>query len=538
MGDLERELTIKASTSGMPEAKAQIEELNASVKATGDASTTAASGALKGEAGLKALQAEMKATVAEAGALAAEEGAVAAGATGIAAGLSSAVPQIAAIVIAMELLSKVGQAVKSVLSDIYDRVRLWALGLSDLKPILDEHGKAIDPLSDKYQKAADAAALLERAQNAMRAGLNVLTEDTRRANAEEIVRQAALHGTIGTTKEYADALKTLGIRSVESFNDLKGSAQAFEREYERIFKTEGPAAARFFAQENAALLDKVETRYEKLGQDVPAELHKIATSIGLVSKAESELAKNTELEKKYEKTIGDLKEKFSDLSKALADSGKAFLDHASKIEVDRAKAVEAINDTTSKTISGLQAQVKETEAAHQARAISDSEYNQKINTLFAEQAKAKTEGYEKEKAVDDKATKDLADLTEKHAEETRKRKENLQEVADAEVAAQKKLESLNAARNEEIRALAAAKPLLFQAGVDTKSLADSHTVLAPKVAESAAGVKDLGQQITATAAQVPALKGQVDSLKSSLDALLASALAAAKAVASIPDGGA
>lgn len=505
----EKELRIKA-TADTAAAKAQVDALNQSIKGTATAEEQAGASALKGEAGLAALQAEMKATVAEAGALAAGETAAAGAATGLGAAVAGAVPQIALIVVAIELFSKVGAVVKGIIGEIADKVRLWALGLSDLKPLLAEHGKALDPLSDKYQKAADAAAKLERNAYALAQGLVVVTDNASKNVAALELARGAIHGWSLETAEAQKALAEFGLKAPPTFDQVRQAAEAFGNGYQRALK-DGTASARTFAELNKGALEKIEVDFLNLGKTVPPELKKVSDSTGLFPKVTGDAE---DAIKKLTKTTGDLADKQKDIQKALTESGKSFEEHTRKVEADRQKSIEAVDATTQKTIADLQKQVKETEDAHAARTISDDTYWTKINTLIAEEAKAKRDAYDKEGQINTEAAKSQAEASEKFKAETIKRKDALVDLEAAQDAATKKLNELNVAQDAQVRALQTGTPLLGAAAASTKVLSDQFGI---------------------TTSEATVLSGAIDSVIGKMRELAAASRDAAQAVASVTE---
>jgi len=533
MSEKELKITATAETAA---AKAAVDDLNASIKATAPAQDAATGSELRGVEGLKALQDQMRAAASGASTLGAATTGAAEGASLLSRAVQGLTSTKGNLILILVMLVTHLKEVNEWMGRAADKMVGWLTAAGQGTKVLDEHGKAVDALDPKYKKLAEAQDLAARATKAMAAGLIQVTEDTKRANAEELIREAALHGSIMSTKDYAEALKTLGIKTVESFDNIKGSAQAFEREYGRVMKTEGPAAARIFAEENSSVLDKVQSRYIKLGQEVPPELKKISDGIGLIPKAAAEAEKSDASFKKLTESIYDLETKTAGLNKSLVDNGKAFQDNSAKIEANRKTAIESSQAVTAQTIKGLQDQVKETEAAHAARTISDSDYRTKIAQLYADQAKAKQDGYETEKQVDADAKKDLEDLAGKYKEQTDKVKEALSDVATKQEEATAKLKALNVERDAEVRAMQTAVPLWGTSAEFAKLLAGVQATLATETKASAGATKDLGAQFGASAAQVPALGAGIDSLTSKMNTATAAAKALAAALDSVTGG--
>lgn len=401
--------------------------------------------------------------------------------------------------------------------------------------VVDAHGKAVEALDPKYKSLAEAQDALARAQNAARDGVIQSTDDLKRLSAEFVVHTAALHGATAETAQFLAAAKLLGIKLPETFDSIKASAQGFLELYQARLKT-GALAAREFAEDNETLLNRIFAKYVKLGQDIPPELKKIADSIGFVSKAESELAKNDDLQKKTAEKVSDLKQKYADLEKALTDSAKSFKEHSDAIEKNRKAATAAIEATTAATIKSLQAEIKANEDAHNARTISDTKYFENVNRLIAQEATAKQKAYEAEKALDEKAVKDKVDLEEKFKAEQRKRKEALDDTRVAEEAAEGRLKSLNAERFNEITALAAVRPHLFDAGIAAEDLDGKVESLAGNTKAATSATVDFSDVLINIG---PGMHGAAEAaqvLEAQLTRVAAAARDAAAAVASVVTG--
>lgn len=535
MGDVD--LTVKAKTEGFPAAKADVAGLRTEAALAGTATENLGGSAVKGEAGLAALQAEIKATAASAATVAPAAAAAATGISLFSRALAVLTGPVGLVILAVTALAANLDKITGALRGAADAMARWIVGVGQGTTVLDEHGKAIEPLTEGYGKAANAADLHARALALMRAGLIPATDDMKRLDAEARVYEAAFHGAATSTEDFAASARLLGINIPKDFDAMKASVDGFLKLYESELANRGPASARIFAQENTTLLDQVASRYVRLGQEIPPEIQKVLDSINKIPTAVAEAAKSDESFKKLSESISDFAAKEATLTKALDDNAKAFAAHAAEIEKDRLTEVAAIQQTTTETIASLQQQVKATEDAHAARLISDTQYNTQINALFAAQAIAKAKAYEEERAINEKARQEQVDLTAKFAEEQAKRTEALSDTIAAEAKAQASLDALNVARFNELQALAASKPALFQAGIDLNLLGEAHDSLTDKTTGTARATGDLASEFSRTAGQAPALAGSIGSVTAQMRALESAARAAAAAIASVTGGG-
>jgi len=198
-----------------------------------------------------------------------------------------------------------------------------------------------------------------------------------------------------------------------------------------------------FAEANKSTIDTVITRYEKLGTDVPPELKKLADGLGLVSSAEAEAAKDKGLADRYTKDLRKMADESADLLKKVSNLGDEFLKTRDKIET-AAKAEIAANDQkTAATIADLQKQVAEVQAAYAARTISDTEYNTKINALFSQEQKARSDGFDKEKTIQTEEEAALKKNVEARDQAGKEIIDKLDDIGDKQVETAKKLGQLN-----------------------------------------------------------------------------------------------
>lgn len=532
----ERDLKITA-TAETDQAKTQIDQLDSSVK--GVASSTqwfGEEGQRAGE-GAEVLGGKTKGAAVEARLFAVASRSAAAGLTAFRRAMTALLGPVGVLIGVLVAILTNLKELGAWFGRVGETMDAWVNGVGKGTRVLDENGKVVDALDPKYRKLAAAQDLHTRALELARRGIIATTENMETLDAQAAVHEANFRKATVSTDELAAAFKKMGINIPETFDSLKTKGNEFIARYKIILEKEGPAAARIFAQENESLLDGVESRYVKLGKDVPPELKKISEGIGLIPKAIADLAESEATFQKLTEAIDDLAKKHDDLTKSLATNAKAFQDHTAKVEADRKSQIDGAAAVTKATIASLQEQVKETVAAHAARTISDEEYRTKINQLFADQAKAKQDGYEAEKKIDENAKVDLADMTAKYKEQTTSVKEAIDDVNKKQEEATEKLKALNVERNEEVRAMQAAVPLWGTSLEFAKLLAGIQTTLAAETKASAVATNDLGTQFGASAAQVPALSSGVDSLTAKVNALAAAARAAAAALDSVTGGG-
>jgi len=514
MADTEKELRIKA-TADTAAAKASIDSLNVSIKATDTATSGVTATQSKAEQEMAAFLAKNKEMEAQAQSL------------------SDSLKNTAANTGAF------GTQIASLLPSL----SIWTIALVALPAILkgiDEGTKslfgALVDFKDAQNLNTEASTNATRAMAAMGAGFIATTQDIQKAEAALTLHLSALHGWTLETQNAIAAMKEFGIKIPEAFDSVKAKAQAFVDVYAAELK-KGAGEARAFAEQNKGTLDALESRFITMGEKVPPELKKISDGIGLIPKAEQELEKHQEQWDKLTKSLADLGAKADELSKKLTDNGKAFQDHANKIEQDRQTAIAAIDSTTKKTIADLDLQVKQTEEAHKARAISDTDYFTKINTLVADEAKAKQDAYTAETKINDDAAKDQKKLADDHAVETKRITDDLATLAEKQVDAKKKQEELTEVRRLDQEILSKTQPLLFQAGIDTKLLSDAQVPLAANTKQAAQAHVDLGAAAKSSSSDLTTLEGVADSLIQKYRDLAAAASDAARAVASVASGG-
>jgi len=501
-------LEVRVTTSGATEATAQIEGLRQEVAATNTATAAAGDAALKGEAGLAALAAEAHAaaTATQATAVGAEAAAAGVGLFGRAVSLLAGPLGlfILALSVLPELLGKIGE----LSTKFADWLVSLAEGLDNATGATDKQGKALDEMTDAGQKALDATAQLTRAQALMAAGLIPATANTKLLLAEASLYMSTFHGAAASTDDFAEALKQMGLKAIESFGDLQTEGKNFISAYQFYLQTQGPEAARIFAEQNKASLDAVVSRYVKMGTDIPPELKKIESDLGVLSAAETEAAKDKGLADRYERDLRRMGDQTVDLLKKVGDLGEEALRTRDKIEQSAKDEIAASDAKTAKTIRGLQDEVAKTEAAHAARTISDTEYNTKINTLFAQEAQARTDGFEAEKKIKD----DEKALLDKN-------------VADRDAAGKQIIEKLDDISTKEGETRANLD-LLTQKITSQREATDLASI----------GFVGLSKQFGDTSSGALALAGIVSGLTANMRDLEQAANAASAAMARVTDG--
>jgi len=399
--------------------------------------------------------------------------------------------------------------------------------------LLDEHGKVVDPLSDKYQKLADNVAEQTRAQAAMDAGLVISTDNMAKNVAAVELAKTAIHGWSLETAEAQKALKEFGLKVPPTFDQIQQSAQAFLDGYAAALK-KGSANAYDFLTTNETVLKNIEKAYTDAGEQVPDQLKKLGESIGVYT--ETAIQKTQDAAKKQAEAIDETKLKLKELDEQLKISAQSYTDHAKAIEADRQKSIAAVEQTTATTIADLQKQVTETEAAHQARTISDSEYFAKINSLIGQENTAKADGFAKESKINSDAAKQEQELADKQVLE----KQKIQDAIDKtnaklteEETAQKKITAVLAAQETAFSTLT---PKILDTGDAVGKLAAAQGPLGEKAAAAADAHFDLSKSIaTAQASTLQYIPG-VQALIDKYNELTAAATRAAKAVDSVTGG--
>lgn len=503
------DLRVKAQAEGFPETQAQVAALETQVSAANKATAAQADTALTGEAAVRAWADGVHAAATANKGLAEAEAAAATGATLFSRAMTALAGPLGILITVLVLilthLKDLGEWFGRVGAKLDD----WIHGVGQGTQVLDAHGKVVEALDPKYKKLAEAQDLHARALQQERAGLIAATEDMKRLDAEALVHEANFRKAAASSEELVAAFKTLGIVIPDTFESLQKSGQEFLSRYQIILDTEGPAAARVFAEANKRLVDDVISRYIKMGEAIPPELKKVETVLGDLSKAEADAAKDKGLADRYQRDLRRMADESTALLVKVANLGDEFLKTRDKIEQSAAAEIAASEAKTRKTLEGLQEEVKQTEEAHAARLISDTEYNAKVNGLFAEMAKARTAGFDQEKKIKDDE-KTLLDKA-------------VQERDDAGKKIIDKLEDVNVKQTEVTEKL----------GALTIKLQEQRTA----ADLAAAGFTGLSAQFGTLTSEGPALAAIVAGLTGQFDNLARAARDAAAAVASVTDGG-
>jgi hypothetical protein len=402
-------------------------------------------------------------------------------------------------------------------------------GLDESTSAVDKHGKALGVLTDAYQKAMDVQADQSRLLYAIAAGFAANTTSMNDNLAAYKLQQAAMRGWVIDSADMVAASKQFGLKLPEDFDHVRLSGQAFFNDYQNQTKVSA-AAARAFAEENQTRLGEIIDRYLELGKTVPPELQKIADSIGLVSKAEADNAKNRDLENKYVETINTIKGKLVELSEQLDINARSYTDHATKVEADRVASIAAIDATTNKTLTDLQLQVTQTEAAHAARTISDDQYFSTIDSLIGKENTARQDAYAAEQKINDDSAKSQTELSNKYILEQQKINDQRTKDLEALTKEQAGLDKLNAAMDTQARALQATTPL-FQTSVEVQQiLADLQTPLADKTTVAGVAMGRLADLLKSGSVNASDMTEEVSNLVTQMNALTQAAIAAATAV--------
>lgn len=249
----------------------------------------------------------------------------------------------------------------------------------------------------------------------------------------------------------------------------------------------------------------------------------------------AELGKQPGATTAAQKALDEYAKKVADVTVKLQEHQKALQDDLVKIEERRQKEISASAEVAQKTIADLTLEISQTQHSYDQRAISGEDYNVKINTLFADLAKARTKAYEQEVAINRDSDKAKDDLLTKDSEVTAKLLKNREDLnATAQVGtrlAQERAEQEKAViveLQDQAQKEAVAKTAVDQhaqstrdftrdlkvliGDVDThtarvKANADAHVALQGAIAGTRAQVQGLAQDALAAAAALDAITG-------------------------------
>lgn len=265
-------------------------------------------------------------------------------------------------------------------------------------------------------------------------------------------------------------------------------------------------------------------------EDEQLRLQKIAVLQNLLA-AEGALTEGIAAE---EAAVAKAKDKFAELSKELAENGKAFEANAKKIEEHRTTQIEASQATLNETTKNLAAEIQTVEASFKARTISASDYNVRINTLFAEQANAKKAAYEEQRAIDEKAKTDQDALAKKWGETKTAIGKELGEIGRLFEEAQKATDIFVRKQGE------SATALTLSGGAATTA-AEGHATAEGKLATAAGAAAtnfaELATKMGVAAGATVPLVTAIGNVTTALGAMRIAADAAAEALDRVTEGG-
>lgn len=602
---------------------------------------------------MAAFQAQLAQMGAQAGVAAEGEAAVAGATTAAGASFASAALPLSYFALALVALPGILKAVDEGSTSLGEKISELISGFDDEAVAARKSGESEADYAARVREVRQAHDDLLRARVAAAAGVIQETNDTRLLTTEYLAHASALRGAVDGGKDFLQGLKALGLEVPDlskTLDTLRGTTQVFLDTYKATLEEKGPAAAKFFAEQNKARMTEVINDLIHLGQAVPPALAAYARELGIITEAEKNAAKDRTLLAKADEEI----RKFNALRDAIANAGqkygderiaigalqkdidaliakleaqrlntgkltdaeqdqlnhlliwrgqvaefpgvldkmneavriaaerqvelankltatnKAYADGIAKIEERRKTEISAAESTTKTLITDLGIQVKQTEAAHDSRSISDTDYNTKINTLFAQQAIARQKEYDREREIDLDAQKDKEDLATKHREATKSIEDDLthlnssvQEATDlrtkletkerervttledekkAEALAREEVDNHSRSQKDFVKDLQISIDKLTGAGGANEALKthrEHHAALNSTesgVPATSRNVAELGTQFGVTAGEVPGLNAQVTSLRQNLQGLRDDAVAAAAAIASIPEG--
>jgi hypothetical protein len=233
---------------------------------------------------------------------------------------------IAAAIGAMALIPLVLEKIQTGATKVGEAIADYTNDLTDNDLVTRKASESTEAYDKRVQDAANSAADMQRASIAMGAALIDQTKNTKDAVAAWQGHLAAMTGNIEQYPAFVAKLKEMGVSLRATMGEMKSETQAFDQVYQAVLKKDGPAAAKYFADNNKAALDRIISYYEEMGLKVPANLKTIQESIGLVTKAEQEAAKAHDLRQHFLDTMNateELKMKIDEGTHSLGSQGLA-----------------------------------------------------------------------------------------------------------------------------------------------------------------------------------------------------------------------
>jgi hypothetical protein len=292
-------------------------------------------------------------------------------------------------------------------------------GFHDSEVAVRQSGESLEKYDARVQQARDAIELLTRAQYANKQGLIDNTGSTNRLTAAYLIHQAAMNGTIGTTKDLDKAAKDLNLTITKSitFVEAQQEIQAFFNAYAGYLK-QGENDARRFAESQKESIKLWMEEYEDRGIKIPAALQKIATELGVLTFKQKEATEETKkataaakdqakADEEARKAKQDLIETISDQVVKFRDLDRAYREDAAEIEKHRAKSVTAAHEAADAARQSAVDQLNALNERKRNAQISNAEYQAEYTRILDEERIARQAALDDERRVNDEAAKDL-----------------------------------------------------------------------------------------------------------------------------------
>jgi hypothetical protein len=239
---------------------------------------------------------------------------------------------IGVAVVAMDLIPTIIDKIDSKSKELASSLVSLIDGLHEEDAATKKAGESWQTYEDRVQKVLDSNQKLTLASIAMGAGL--IREQTDREKAIVAIEayEFALHGVIEQFPELQKAAEKMGISFKATHEQMAAEAEVFFNLYKgELLAGRGNATA--WADANKSALDKIVSYYERAGEQVPPRIKAIADSIGLVSAAEKEAAKDDKLKKH----LDDASVAYANLGKAVEDGVKQLGSYAAAAAAQHAE---------------------------------------------------------------------------------------------------------------------------------------------------------------------------------------------------------
>ncbi len=239
---------------------------------------------------------------------------------------------IGVAVVAMDLIPTIIDKIDSKSKELASSLVSLIDGLHEEDAATKKAGESWQTYEDRVQKVLDSNQKLTLASIAMGAGL--IREQTDREKAIVAIEayEFALHGVIEQFPELQKAAEKMGISFKATHEQMAAEAEVFFNLYKgELLAGQGNATA--WAEANKSSLDKIVSYYERAGEQVPPRIKAIADSIGLVSAAEKEAAKDDKLAKH----LDDESVAYARLGKSVEDGTKELGSYAAAAAANHAE---------------------------------------------------------------------------------------------------------------------------------------------------------------------------------------------------------